>query len=76
MLQILKIKSYSFFEISKLKFLGFSKIYLYFDFPNDPDIEIAMKYPRDKVKIIVRDSALEELWKKSKSKSVLLFFCS
>ena len=40
-------------------FLGFSTLYLYLDDASDASVALARRYPKDRVKVIVRDAALE-----------------
>lgn len=44
--------------------IGFSRLYLFFDDPNDPSIHLARKYPD--VTVIRNDQKLQQFWKKTR----------
>jgi hypothetical protein len=42
--------------------VGFSRLYLYLDDPNDASVGVARRYPTDRVTVRVRDAAFECEW--------------
>src|ERR1044071_3813734 len=53
--------------------LGFERMFLFFDDPNDPDIAIARRYPR-RVTVIPHDENLRRSWRQTRQFSLFTHF--
>ena len=57
-------------------YLGFATLYLYLDDPADASVGIAQQYPSDRVKVRVRDHALQREWESVPSWARLRLYAS